>query len=317
MRTVPIKNFLDKFPGGIIIIPLLIGCLLNTFCPAVLQIGSFTTGLATGTSSLMGALFICLGAQLNVKCAPQALKTGFTLLIAKLLAGVLIGLLAAKLFNDSLLGLSMLAIVAAVSNSNGAMYATLTGQYGTASDQGATAIISFNDGPFLTMIVMGAAGAASIPYMSLVAALAPLVLGIILGNLDPKMRACLTNGMETVILVLAFAVGCTLSLRQVVEGGLSGILLGFLALIPAGFICIAADRLTGGSGIAGAAISSVAANAIATPAALAEVDPALSGIAGVAAAQIAAASIVTCLLTPFLAAWGAKQNAKRALAKKG
>ena len=195
MRTVPIKNFLDKFPGGIIIIPLLIGCLLNTFCPAVLQIGSFTTGLATGTSSLMGALFICLGAQLNVKCAPQALKTGFTLLIAKLLAGVLIGLLAAKLFNDSLLGLSMLAIVAAVSNSNGAMYATLTGQYGTASDQGATAIISFNDGPFLTMIVMGAAGAASIPYMSLVAALAPLVLGIILGNLDPKMRACLTNGM--------------------------------------------------------------------------------------------------------------------------
>lgn len=77
------------------------------------------------------------------------------------------------------------------------------------------------------------------------------------------------------------------------------------------------DRLTGGSGIAGAAISSVAANAIATPAALAEVDPALSGIAGVAAAQIAAASIVTCLLTPFLAAWVAKQNAKRALAKKG
>ena len=39
--------------------------------------------------------------------------------------------------------------------------------------------------------------------------------------------------------------------------------------------------------------------------------------AGVAAAQIAAASIVTCLLTPFLAAWVAKQNAKRALAKKG
>lgn len=77
MRSVPIKNFLDKFPGGIIIIPLLIGCLLNTFCPSVLQIGSFTTGLATGTSSLMGALFICLGAQLNVKCAPQALKTGF------------------------------------------------------------------------------------------------------------------------------------------------------------------------------------------------------------------------------------------------
>lgn len=309
--TIPVKDFLDKFPGGMIIFPLIIGCILNTLCPEVLQIGSFTTGLATGSASLMAVLFIIIGSQLNLKCAPQALKTGFTLVVVKLLTAVIIGVISAKLFNNALFGLSSLAIIAAVSNSNGAMYATLTGQYGTPSDQGATAIISLNDGPFLTMITMGAAGIASIPYMSLVAAIVPLIVGIILGNIDPKLRECLGKGMDVVVLTLAFAIGCTMNLGQIVQGGLSGIILGIMAVGIGGATCIIGDKLSGGSGIAGAAISSVAANAIATPAALAAIDPSLTEIAGVATAQITASVIVTCLATPFLAAWVMKGNKKK------
>lgn len=48
--TVPVKKWLDKIPGGIIIVPLFLGCLINTFFPAALQIGSFTTGIVKGTS---------------------------------------------------------------------------------------------------------------------------------------------------------------------------------------------------------------------------------------------------------------------------
>ena len=308
MRTVPIKNFLDKFPGGIIIIPLLIGCLLNTFCPAVLQIGSFTTGLATGTSSLMGALFICLGAQLNVKCAPQALKTGFTLLIAKLLAGVLIGLLAAKLFNDSLLGLSMLAIVAAVSNSNGAMYATLTGQYGTASDQGATAIISFNDGPFLTLVAVGASGMADIPLQSLICAIAPILAGLILGNLDKDIADFLKPGLNVLIPFFAFCLGAGISLANLVKGGLSGILLGVICVAWSGLICILADKfILKRPGYAGAAVATAAGNCVATPAAVAVAAPAFEPYVESATAQCAAAVIVTVILVPLLTSWAAKK----------
>mgnify|MGYP002564606422 CR=1 FL=1 len=36
--AVPIKKWLDKIPGGIIIVPLFLGCLINTFFPAALQI---------------------------------------------------------------------------------------------------------------------------------------------------------------------------------------------------------------------------------------------------------------------------------------
>ncbi|MBQ8664005.1 MAG: 2-keto-3-deoxygluconate permease [Eubacterium sp.] len=306
--TIPMKDFMDKVPGGVIIVPLLIGCALNTFCPEVLMIGSFTTGIATGSAALMGALFLCLGAQLDIRCAPQAVKTGAALVIAKLAVATLIGWGIGHFFNDNLFGLSMLAVIAAVSNSNGALYATMTATYGTKSDRGAMALVSLNDGPFLTMMVMGASGSADIPYISLIAALIPLFIGVVIGNLDPKMRKVFMEGTTMIILLVAFSVGCTMHFQQILSGGISGILLGLCAIAIGGIVCIIVDRMTGGSGVAGAAISSVAANAVATPAAVAAVDSKFLPIVGVATAQIAAASIVTCLLTPFLVAWVAKKK---------
>ena len=44
-------NLMQKVPGGLIIVPMLIGVLANTFIPNVLEIGGFTSGMfKTGTS---------------------------------------------------------------------------------------------------------------------------------------------------------------------------------------------------------------------------------------------------------------------------
>ena len=51
-----IMKTINKIPAGLMIVPLFMGILINTFCPRVLQIGSFTTATFSnaGAASFMG-----------------------------------------------------------------------------------------------------------------------------------------------------------------------------------------------------------------------------------------------------------------------
>jgi 2-keto-3-deoxygluconate permease len=76
-----------------------------------------------------------------------------------------------------------------------------------------------------------------------------------------------------------------------------------MTLVITGLCCIAADKLLGGSGIAGAAASSTAGNSAAVPKAVAMADPTYAAIAPIATVQVAASVIVTAVLTPILTSW--------------
>jgi 2-keto-3-deoxygluconate permease len=298
-KGIPMVDFMNKIPGGIMLIPLLLGCALNSFCPDFLQIGGATTGVLTSSNAFLGAFFVCVGANLTVSGAGKALKVGAVVTLTKLLASIGVGLLASHLFNDNLLGLSAVAIISGMSNSNGGMFTVLTKMYGDEADQGAIAVVSLNDGPFFTMIALGAAGMADIPLQALAAALIPLILGIILGNLDPKMKQLLNAAEPVILMFLAVAIGSSMKFSQILEGGLGGIALGLMTLIIGGIITVFFDRITGGTGIAGAAISTVAGNAVATPLAVAAADPSIYDAAVIATPQVAAAMIITAILCPF------------------
>ena len=41
--NIPILKTINKIPGGMMIVFLFLGCLINTFIPKSLEIGSFTT----------------------------------------------------------------------------------------------------------------------------------------------------------------------------------------------------------------------------------------------------------------------------------
>ena len=300
---VPMVNFMNKIPGGIMLIPLLVGCAINSFFPDFLQIGGATTGVFTSTNAFLGAFFVCVGANLSISGAGKALKVGAVVTLTKLLASIAVGLIASHFFNDNLLGLSAVAIISGMSNSNGGMFTVLTKMYGDEADQGAIAVVSLNDGPFFTMIALGTAGMADIPLISLVAALVPLVLGIILGNLDPKMKKLLNDAEPIILMFLAVAIGSSMSFSQILEGGLGGIVLGLMTLIIGGIVTVFFDRITGGTGIAGAAISTVAGNAVATPLAVAAADPTIYDAAVIATPQVAAAMIITAILCPFFTSY--------------
>ena len=291
------------------IIPLIAGALINTLWPQALKIGGFTTAIAQGSSALIGVFLVCMGAGISFKTAPRALKRGAVITLTKFLIGAIIGLLIARLFGDKgLFGLSSLAVIAAMTNSNNGLFAALTGEFGDETDVGSMAVLSVNDGPFLTMIALGTAGIATIPINSFIAVLIPIVIGMILGNLDDRMKKFLMSGGPLLIPFFAFALGTGINFEMLLLAGLSGILLGIMTTVIGGFFTITADRLTGGSGIAGAAASSTAGNAIATPAAVALADPGFAALSSIAAPQIAASTITTAILTPVLTAFVARRN---------
>ena len=60
---------LNKVPAGLMIIPMFVGIIIHSFCPGILEIGSFTTAVFSGEGAItiMGVQLLCLGSQLRMK----------------------------------------------------------------------------------------------------------------------------------------------------------------------------------------------------------------------------------------------------------
>lgn len=311
-----ILKTIQKVPGGLMVVPLLLGATMNTVAPQALEIGGFTTSLFKNSATALIALFcLCNGAQISARQAGKPLVRGVSLTAVKFLLGALIGLAIGKIFGvRGILGITPLALIAAMTNSNGGLFAALAGQYGDANDVGAVSILSLNDGPFFTMIALGVSGLANIPFLTLVACIIPIIIGFVLGNADPDMKELLGKGTVLPIPFFAFALGAGLNFRQILEAGIPGIILG-----------VAVTLITGLGGYytmkllktkqpqAGAAIGTTAGNAVGTPEAVAVADPAMAAIAAVSTVQVAAAIIVTAICCPLLVNFLAKkERAKKA-----
>lgn len=68
-----------KVPGGLMLVPLLLGALCHTFTPgAGKYFGSFTNGLITGTVPILSVWFFCMGASINYKKRQHQLQKRWT-----------------------------------------------------------------------------------------------------------------------------------------------------------------------------------------------------------------------------------------------
>lgn len=306
-----ILNFLKKIPAGMMVVPLLLGSIITTIFPNIWEVGGLTAALfsSAGTNTLLGAQLFCMGTALQVKDMPAVLKRGGVLLVAKFAIGAGIGIAVGKLFGDAgFLGLSTLAIVSAVTNSNGSVYLTLMGNYGDRADAGCFPLLALNDGPFFTLVALGASGLANIPIMSLVAAIIPVALGMIIGNLDHGMRDIFAPMGTAIIPLIGFALGTGINLMNIVKGGISGILLGLITVFIGGVFIVFCDRfISKRPGYAGWAVATTAGNAVAVPAAVALVDPTLETVAATATVQVAASVVISCILVPIITNWWAKK----------
>lgn len=304
-----IKAGLERIPGGLMMVPLLLGAVTNTLFPtAAKTFGSFTGAMMTGALPILSVFFFCMGATIDFKATPYILKKGGALLGSKILTGTALGLIAAQFMptgmvdSGLLAGLSVLAIVASMNDTNGGLYMALIGQYGKKEDGGAYTLMSMESGPFFTMLTLGIAGLAAFPWEAFLGAILPLIVGMVLGNMDNELRDFVKPAIPILIPFFAFGLGNTLNLETVWKSGLLGILLGVGVVAVTGIVLIIADRLTGGNGIAGIAAASTAGNAAAVPAAIASIDKSYAAIAPSATMLVATCVIVTAILVPLATA---------------
>lgn len=300
-----------KVPAGMMVVPMVLGSLINTFVPEIVKIGSFTTATFTsaGTATAIGIQLFCLGTTLQLSDMPKVLKRGGLLLIAKFIIGAAIGIAIGMLCGKAgFLGLTTLAVISVVTNSNGSVYLALMTEYGDETDCASMALLSINDGPFLTLVAMGASGLANIPLVALVAAVGPLLMGMILGNLDKEIPKFVAPAGTILIPFVGFCLGAGIKLTNLVKGGFGGILLGLICCLVGGIFIVACERFIGHRpGYAAWGVSTTAGNAVAVPAAVALIDPAWAPYESVATAQVAAAAVVTAIMVPFITSWWAKK----------
>jgi 2-keto-3-deoxygluconate permease len=303
-----IYKAINRVPGGLMVVPLFIGMVINTFFPNLLKIGGFTEALSgSGYQTVLGMYLFTVGTKMTFRAAPKMLLRGLGIMSAKVSVATLFALIVAKFFGGYVLGLSTLAIMVAMSDTNGGMFLALTSVMGDKEDAGTYVVQSIETGPFLTMAIFVGAGLAKIPYMDMVSVVAPIIAGAILGNLDEDMRAFFGQHEPIIVPFMAFTLGQRINLGSVATAGVSGVLLGLTVIVVTGFVCIVVDRMLGGTGIAGAAASSTAGNSAAVPQAVALADPSYALVAPIATIQVAASVIVTAIGTPLLTSWWYKR----------
>ncbi len=304
---------MKNLPGGLVIIPLVIAVLLATFVSQVFQIGGYVTALFyEGNACMMGFFLIVCGSTINIKQVGMPLYKGVVLTGIKFVLGVLLGLAVGKICGPTgFLGITPFVMIAAITNSNGSLYISLSSQFGNATDTGAISILSLNDGPFFTLVALGATGLASIPFKSLVATLIPILIGFIWGNLDAGFRKACATAQPIVTFFMTISIGAKTNVKTILTAGASGIVLGLLSAATAVIFNLLLPKKERNA--MGAAVGTTALNSAMTPAAVAEADPSMAGYVDMATAQCATASIITLFLAPFITAFFDKMMQKKQL----
>ena len=302
-----LMNILDKIkkiPGGLMIVPMFITALINTLCPSILQIGGPTTSLFTGKGTMtnIGIILLITGTQFKLSDMAKALKRGGTLCLTKIGIGFASAWVMMHFFGvGGFWGISSLAVVAAMISCNPGLYIALSQQYGDDVDLANFGPLNLIAVPAMPILIMGAASGAGIDYRAAIATIAPFLLGIVLGNIDPKIRAMMAPAGPAILPFLGFCFGSAINLVKAVHAGLSGLVLTALFLLVNITVMLLVDRiLLRQRGHAAMAICCVAGIAVVVPSMLAASRPTLAGYVETATSQLALCTILTTLIIPWL-----------------
>ena len=304
-----ILNSIKKVPGGLLIVPMILSAIINTFFPEIFQIGNPTTALFTNKSTmvLVGLMLFASGTQFNLKKTVDVIKRAGILCVGKLLISYISGLLVIKFFGiEGVFGISAVAIIATITSCNPGLYLALVNDYGDEIDGAAFGFLNLIVVPAVPLMILSSASGQGIDFNIVIANLFPFILGMVLGNLDSDFKKFYAPATVILLPFMGICFGSSINFIVALKAGISGIILTVIILTVIFYLIsllplLLIDRkVIKRPGYAAIAMSSVAGLSISVPSLAAEISNVYAPFMDVAMSQIALASIITSIITPMI-----------------
>ncbi len=311
-----------KMPGGLMLIPMFAFALINTLFPSLWDsLGSMSAAtFKTGTLTVAGIILFATGAGLSLDALGETFRRAGVLSLAKVLVVDLgAGVLFYRLFGlEGFMGINAVAFVTAMCGCNAGVFAGVISDYGEPEDMGAFPMLNILSMPAIPVLVLAIAQGdmGSFDWMNVATILVPFVLGIAMGNLDPRLARLYGAATPVLLPFLGACLGGAITLVDAMRSGLSGIVLSLVVLAANVVVMVAADRLISRRpGYAAAAMCSVPGIAMSIGSFVGSMG--YDRYLEAATAQIAFAVIITSLLAPFVTKlvvglWGSPRVPARA-----
>ncbi len=295
---------ITKIPGGIMLVPMAVTALINTFAPSLIRIGGPTTACFTsaGTMTVIGMMLFVSGSQVKFSQLKMAFARGGVLVAVRMAIGFAASWISIKYFGyDGFWGISTLSLVVVLSSCNPGVYMGLMQSYGDNIDKAALGVLNVIAVPAIPLLILDITGGGGFDYMIAVSTVSPFFVGMLLGNLDPKIQGLFATSTPLVLVFLGFCFGSVVNLYALLNAGFADVVILGLVLFVSIPIMLLADRvILRRPGYASVAISSIGGVSVSAPTIIANVLPQYQPYVAAATAQVALAVILTAIVVPFL-----------------
>ncbi|MCI6609552.1 MAG: 2-keto-3-deoxygluconate permease [Ezakiella sp.] len=305
-------KFMKKIPGGLLLIPMLISALFATFLPDIFKIGGMTEAFFTtkGINYIVGLICFCSSASLDFEKIKKVMRKQGSILLVKIILCFAFSFLFFRVFGmKGFWGISAIAFTTTICSLNPSLYLALVSDYGTESDESAFGVTGLLCVPAFPMLVYSVSKASNVDWMPVISVLIPIVIGILIGNLDKELGKFFSGAVPILTPFMGWAFGAGINLISAFKAGLEGVILTIIFyVICFPLIWLFETKVLKEDGITTFAISSIAGLSVSVPTLIAATDPNVADIASVAVAQIAFGVVLTSIITPILTDRYAKKH---------
>lgn len=299
-----------KIPAGTFLVPMIISMLLISFFPGMYDVFGGTTQSAfqQGTSAVIGFLVFAAGTTLDFKKIGPLLKRHLPMVVFKLLLSTLYILAFYWLFGvEGVLGINLLTFACVIYSLNPAVALAIHNEYGDqqfGAVYGIYGILGMSFTPLILLSVLTAnGGGAGIDWDPIISILLPLIVGALLGNIDPDFADFFSPLIGKLLPFLGWNLGVGMNLMDAVSSGLSGLVMAGLFMVLMLPLILFDKYVTKvNDGVDGVAIWNVAGMSVANPAIIGAALPvAFATQVTSATAIVMMVCIITSLASPALA----------------